>query len=472
VQPKLLKSSNTAPSTDHQKVIKSPGTQLYPTLYGTSSLPKPKINHDPYDRSTNGLHNQLQTAQFKKLRKTNLNLTTRKCNNPVTTPYQYPKEPSVACHPTIHTTHGLLHPKFTQTSLTLTEQTTNRTTCTTTTQVIKEARKIAKDLLKNMQLLERYLRETAQPPKSTTEFQKSQTQPNSSNNCTTPIIVHLPSTETDHALMIQNPKAIPTDAVSRHKIAMQPYTARPSKLHISTEIEVMRESHAIHPDTKPPVMNAMEDSNLMFIDHTAIPADPSLSHHINHIPLPPSSHNAVETRSKSPTLSQTRPIPDNPTPAFNRPTFDAWCQQHSPMKKTICRRNTVVDGLLKPTTTNMAQDNPHNTATTRDSEFDKYPFPPQNTITSITLFLQVLAIATRTYVTILLPPTQLRIARTMRRRHVRFRYHLRPTTALTATLTTQYHTIYKTRYERIQYREARNEFLRSARTSKNLLRPP
>jgi len=99
VQPELLKLSNTTPSTDHQKVIKSPGTQLYLTSYGTSCLPKPKIDYDPYDRSTNGLHNQLQTVQFKKLRKTNLNLTTRKCNNPVTTPYQCPKEPSVACHP-------------------------------------------------------------------------------------------------------------------------------------------------------------------------------------------------------------------------------------------------------------------------------------------------------------------------------------------------------------------------------------
>jgi len=57
VQPKLLQLSNTMPSSNHQKVIKLPGTQLYTTLYGMSCLPKPKTDHDPNDQCTNGIHN-------------------------------------------------------------------------------------------------------------------------------------------------------------------------------------------------------------------------------------------------------------------------------------------------------------------------------------------------------------------------------------------------------------------------------
>ena len=140
----------------------------------------------------------------------------------------------------------------------------------------------------------------------------------------------------------------------------------------------------------------------------------------------PTKHHPIRLRSNFQIPSKVHPIPDNLTPAFTRLTFDAWCQQHAPLKKKIsgCNKNTVVDDLLRPTTMYTTQDKFHDTtSTTHDSEFDRYPFPPQHTITTTTLFLPVLATATRTYVTILLPSTQLRIACILQRRHVRFRYH-------------------------------------------------
>jgi len=80
---------------------------------------------------------------------------------------------------------------------------------------------------------------------------------------------------------------------------MQPYIVQPSKPNISTKSDVTHESHEMNPN-QPPVTNAMDDSRLLFINNTDIPADPSPSHHNSHRPLPPSSQNAVTIQSKFP----------------------------------------------------------------------------------------------------------------------------------------------------------------------------
>jgi len=207
VQPKSLQLSNTMPPPDHQKDMKSPGTQLYMTSYSMSCLPKTKTDHDPNDRHTNGLHNRLQTAQFKKKCKIDLNLTTRKLDNPWVALDQHQMVSLVECHTNIPMTNGLLHPTCTQLSITIAESTTTRPK---TTHVLDEACQIAEDLLKNMQLLERYLHETMQITKPTTDFLQSQEQHHPSSTCTTPISTHQPSTKTDHALMIQTPASLPS----------------------------------------------------------------------------------------------------------------------------------------------------------------------------------------------------------------------------------------------------------------------
>jgi len=194
---------------------------------------------------------------------------------------------------------------------------------------------------------------------------------------------------------------------------MQPYSVQPSQPKIS-ESNVMWESNVVNPNKEPPIPNALVDSSLLFLNNTTTPADPSPSCHTSNIPhKTPSYQNALALRSNFQIPSKVHPIPDNLTPAFTRLTFDAWCQQHAPLKKKIsgCNKNTVVDDLLRPTTMYTTQDKFHDTtSTTHDSEFDRYPFPPQHTITTTTLFLPVLVTATRTYITILLPSTQLRIA--------------------------------------------------------------
>jgi len=150
---------------------------------------------------------------------------------------------------------------------------------------------------------------------------------------------------------------------------------------------------------------------------TTLP-DQQIQAHPN-IPVTYPSHCLPKMQWQSNPNSSHHPyIPSQTTqypPAFTCPTFDAWCQQQAPLKKTIsCRnKNAVVDALLRPTTTNTAQDKFHDTSTARDSDFERYPFSPQHMITTITLFILVLAVATRPYITILLPPTQQQIACTM-----------------------------------------------------------
>jgi len=334
--------------------------------------------------------------------------------------------------------------------------------------------------------------------------------------------------------MIQTPASLPTITFSWHTTPMQHYSVWPSQPKISTESNVMQESDVVHPNkeppnpnTEPPVPNALVDSSSSFSNNTATPADPSPSQHTRHIARKIlSSQNTLSTPIHFPGMSHTQQT----NTSFHLP--NVWCmvpatcsdEEKDQLQQQECSSRWPTQTYHRPTTMYTEQEKFHDTSTDCDSELKKYPFPPQHTIITTTLFLLVLATATRTYVTILLPSTQLRIACILRCQHEQFRYLPKPnenqiqiywttswptyaptaiqtTPSTTGTINLTYrpqntlqcncsrsyrgsptstwvpHAIHLTRYNQscykcIRNREYQDDFLwQSANTAKNLLRP-
>jgi len=93
VQSVFSQLSNANPPTDHQKDVKTPGTQLHATSYGTLFLPHMNIDHDSYNRSTYGISAtviQCPTGHINHRQSTFGKITPEMTRNPATSPQSHP----------------------------------------------------------------------------------------------------------------------------------------------------------------------------------------------------------------------------------------------------------------------------------------------------------------------------------------------------------------------------------------------